>query len=115
MPYISEKIALSPEQDRRRRLMDDDKEAIRILYGTGKYSLNDLAKDFGVSKTTVLRTVNPASELRRKEYCKAHWRDHPQTKEQRAASARNTRRYKQRLYLAGELTKSDNMDDERSA
>ena len=113
MPYVSEKIALSPEQDRRRKLMDDDKEAIRVLYGTGRYSMNDLAKDFGVSKTTVLRIVNPASAQHNLDYSKAHWREHRQTKEQRAASARNTRQYKQHLYLSGALTKSDNPDNER--
>lgn len=103
MPYKSDKFSLSPEQDRRRKLLDDDKEAIRILYATGKYSLQTLANDFGVSKKTVLLIVNADSAERSRAYKKEHWREFQQTKEEHAAAVRKTRRYKHQLYVNGEL------------
>lgn len=50
MPYKSEKIKLKETQDRRKKLTDKQREQIKELYGTGHYSLNDLAKQFNVSK-----------------------------------------------------------------
>lgn len=56
MPYKSEKIKLPKELDRRVKLTDQQREEIKELYGTGCYSLNGLAKQYGVSKKTVLLT-----------------------------------------------------------
>ena len=61
MPYKSEKIKLKGLQDRRKRLTDEQREVIKELYGTGLYSLNDLAKKFNVSKKTILLIVNKDS------------------------------------------------------
>lgn len=110
MPYKSDKLSLSPEQDRRRKLLDDDKEAIRTLYALGKYSLQTLANAFGVSKKTVLLIVNADSAERSRQYNKEHWREFQQTKEEHAAAVRKTRRYKHQLYVNGELTPARETD-----
>lgn len=110
MPYKSDQFSLSQAQDRRRKLLDDDKEAIRILYATGKYSLRTLANDFGVSKKTVLLIVNADSAERSRQYKKEHWREFKQTKEEHAAAVRKTRRYKHQLYVNGELTPAQETD-----
>ena len=59
MPSKSETIRLPPEYDRRRRLTDEQKDEIKHKYSTGLYSLNNLAKEYSVSKKTVLLIVNP--------------------------------------------------------
>lgn len=103
MPYKSEKIKLSGLQDRRKRLTDEQRKEIDILYGTGVYSLNDLAKKFGVSKKTILLIVNKDSAEKAKQYRKAHWRDWQRTGEERNEDVRNYRKYKQELYKDGKL------------
>lgn len=75
MPYKSEKIKLTKEQDRRVKLSDNQKQEIRELYETGNYSLNGLAKQYGVSKKTILLIVNKESAEKAREYQKEHWKD----------------------------------------
>ena len=103
MPYKSEKIRLSGLQDRRKRLTDEQRKEIDILYGTGVFSLNDLAKKFGVSKKTILLIVNKDSAEKAKQYRKVHWRDWQRTGEERNEHVRNYRNYKQQLYKDGKL------------
>ena len=103
MPYKSENIPLRGLQDRRRKLTDEDRETIRNLYAEGKGSLKALADMFGVSKSTVGIIVNPAWAERVRQRNREHWRDYVD-REKLTASVRNLRRYKQELYLKGELT-----------
>lgn len=110
MPYKSEKIKLKGLQDRRKRLTDKQRAEIRELYGTGFYSLNDLAKKFSVSKKTILLIVNEESAERAKQYRKEHWRDWQRTGEEHNEAIKKTRKYKQSLYLDGKL-KDDDKDD----
>lgn len=107
MPYKSEKIKLSGLQDRRKRLTDEQRKEIDILYGTGAYSLNDLAKKFGVSKKTVLLIVNKDSAAKAKQYRKDHWRDWQRTGKEWNEAVRNHRNYKQQLYKDGKLKEED--------
>lgn len=107
MPYKSEKIKLKGLQDRRKRLTDEQRNEIKELYGTGHYSLNDLAKRFGVSKKTVLLIVNSDSAERAKQYRKEHWREWQRTGEEWNETVRNYRRYKQELYKDGKLKEDD--------
>ena len=107
MPYKSEKIKLKGLQDRRKRLTDEQREEIKKLYETGYYSLNDLAKRFNVSKKTILLIVNNDSAERAKQYRKEHWKEWQQVGKEHSEAIMNTRRYKQELYLKGEL-KEDN-------
>lgn len=103
MPYKSENIKLPQEYDRRRKLMDEQKEVIKHKYSTGLYSLNNLAKEYKVSKKTILLIVNPESKRKSDERIKEHWRDYQPTKEERNKITAEHRRYKQELYKSGKI------------
>lgn len=103
MPYKSEKIKLKGLQDRRKRLTDEQRKAIRELYGTGFYSLNDLAKRYNVSKKTILLIVNSESAERAKQYRKEHWKDWQRTGAEHNEAIKRTRKYKHELYKDGKL------------
>lgn len=107
MPYKSEKIKLKGLQDRRKKLTDEQREAIRELYGTGFYSLNDLAKRFGVSKKTILLIVNSESAERAKQYRKDNWKEWQSTKEKHREAIKKTRHYKHQLYKDGKLKEDE--------
>lgn len=108
MPYKSEKIKLNETQDRRKRLTSEQRKEIKNLYGTGFYSLNGLAKEYKVSKKTILLIVNEESAEKAKQYRKEHWKQWERTGDERAKTVRNYRKYKQELYLKGELKEDDN-------
>ena len=108
MPYKSEKIKLKDTQDRRKKLTDEQRKEISELYGTGNYSLNGLAKQFGVSKKTILLIVNKDSAEVAKQYRKEHWKEWQRKGEEHNRAVRNTRKYKQNLYLKGELKEDEN-------
>lgn len=107
MPYKSEKIKLKGLQDRRKRLTDEQRKEIKELYGTGCYSLNGLAKQFEVSKKTILLIVNENSAEKAKQYRKEHWKEWQQTGKEHNEAIKKTRRYKQSLMLKGELKEED--------
>jgi predicted DNA-binding protein YlxM (UPF0122 family) len=111
MPYKSEKIKLKDLQDRRKRLTDKQREEIKKLYGTGGYSLNDLAKRYNVSKKTVLLILNKDSAEKAKQYRKDHWRQWQRKGEEWNETVKKTRKYKQELYEKGEL-REDSEDNE---
>lgn len=103
MPYKSEKLKLPPSKDRRRKLTDEQKEEIRSIYAEGKCGTRSLAKQFGVSRSTIQVIVNPAIKQRHHDYRSKHWRDYRPSKEEWAATMKEHRHYKQELYLKGEL------------
>ena len=103
MPYKSEKIKLPPEFDRRRKLTDDQRDEIRHKYSTGLYSLNGLAKEYNVSKKSILLIVNPESKRKNDERNKDHWKEYIPSKEERNAIMTEHRRYKQELYKSGKI------------
>lgn len=103
MPYNSEKIKLSETQDRRRKLTKEQKEEIKAIYATGVCGTRPLAKQFGVSRSLIQIIVNPSIAQKRKEYTKNNWAKYRTTKEERAEIQREHRRYKQELYVKGEL------------
>lgn len=103
MPYKSEKIRLKDTQDRRKKLTNEQRKEIKELYGTGSYSLNQLAKQYEVSKKTILLIVNENSAEVAKQYRKEHWKEWQRKGEEHNRAIRNTRKYKQELYLKGEL------------
>lgn len=103
MPYKSEKIKLKGLQDRRKKLTDEQREEIKKLYETGFYSLNNLAKKFGVSKKLILLTVNENSAEKAKQYRKEHWKEWQGSKKEHREAIKKTRRYKQKLYTEGKL------------
>lgn len=107
MPYKSEKIKLKETQDRRKKLTERQREEIKELYATGLYNLNGLAKRFEVSKKTILLIVNEESAARAKQYRKDHWKEWQKVGEEHNKAIQNTRKYKQSLYLKGELNEDN--------
>ena len=103
MPFKSEKIRLSEKYDRRRKLTTDKKEEIKRKYETGHYSLNQLAKEYNVSKKTILLIVNSESKRKNDKRIKEHWKDYSATPEERNATMREHRRYKQELFKSGKI------------
>lgn len=104
MPYKSEKLKLIGIQDRRKKLTDEQREEIRKRYFDGSgWSLSALGSAFGVSKKTVLLIVNPHSAEMARKYQRENWREFRPTREKRNETVREHRRYKQQLYLRGEL------------
>ena len=97
MPYKVEKKRLPPELDRRRKLSDEQKDEIVHKYSTGLYSLNGVAKEYNVSKKTVLLIVNSESKRKNAERIKDHWRDYVPSKEERNAIMREHRAYKHKV------------------
>ena len=103
MPYKSEKLKLSDTQDRRRKLTDDQKEEIKRIYESGVCGTRPLAKQFGVSRSTIQVIVNPAIKQRRHDYIANNWRKYRPTKEEWAETIKEHRDYKQEVYLKREL------------
>lgn len=103
MPYKSEKIKLKDTQDRRRKITDVQREEIKELYKTGLYSWNTLADKYGVSKGTIGVIVSETRQASIKKYNKENWKDKALPRELQTEAIRKTRRYKQELYLKGEL------------
>ena len=103
MPYKSEKLKLPPTKDRRRKLTDEQKEEIRLIYAEGKVGTRPLAKQFGVSRSLIQIIVNPDIAERKRQYVKDHWRDYRPSKEEWAETIREHRHYKYELYKKGEL------------
>lgn len=105
MPYKSEKIRLPEHLDRRRKLSTEQKDEIKHKYSSGAYSLNGLAKEYNVSKKTVLLIVNPESKRKNDERIKEHWHDYQSATTERNKTVREHRAYKHQLYLDGKLRK----------
>jgi transposase-like protein len=103
MPYKSEKIPLTEEQDRRRKLTAEQKTEIVQLYATGFHSLRSLGRQFGVDKSCIAIIVNPDRAKAVSQRIKEHWQDYVPTREEHAEIMREHRHYKQGLYLKGEL------------
>lgn len=113
MPEKVDKMKLSQEQDRRRKLTDEQKEEIRKLYSTGMHSLNSLAREYGVSKKTILLIVNPDSKAKSDARIKAHWQDYYDREEHNKA-IKNLRNYKKDLLKKGELKENKSNFDIKS-
>lgn len=103
MPYKSEKIKLQGLQDRRRKLTDEDIAEIKSLYVPHVFGAQRIANMFGVSKRTILIIVSPQCKETVQKYNKEHWREHQQKGADWNEAMRKHRRYKQELYLKGEL------------
>jgi hypothetical protein len=103
MPFKSEKIKLPEKYDRRRKLTNYQKDEIRQKYESGFGSLQSIANDYGVSKKTILLIVNPKSKEKNDKRIKDHWKDYSSSTEERNATMREHRRYKQELFKSGKI------------
>lgn len=103
MPYKSEKIKLKNLQDRRRKLTDEDIAKIKEMYVPNVFGAQRIANMFGVSKRTIQMIVSHQVKETVKQYRKEHWREFQRKGEDWNKVIREHRRYKQALYLKGEL------------
>ena len=76
---------------------------IRKKYSTGLFSLMDLAKEYNVSKKSILLIVDPESKKKNDDHIKSHWKDYKPSLEERNKIMKEHRHYKQELYLKGKL------------
>lgn len=100
-------MKVGPEYDRRRKLTEEQKEEIKKIYASGVCGMRPLAKQFGVSRTTIQIIVNPERAAKVKQRIKDHWKDYQRPKEERTATMREHRQYKKMLYEQGKI-KEDN-------
>ena len=103
MASVVDKIKLPQSLDRSVKLVDKDRTKIKELYATGQYSLNQLARQYNVSKKTILLIVNINSKKKNDEYIKNHWKDFQESKEEHRLSITKTRRYKEYLLKQGKI------------
>lgn len=98
-----DKLKLNETQDRRRKLSDEQKKEIYHLYNNiGGYSLNMLAKQYQVSKKTILIIVNEDSKKKNDEHIKNNWKKY-YDKEKHRKAIQKTRQYKKQLLVKGEI------------
>lgn len=103
MPYKSEKIRIENTMyDRRRKLTQEQKEEIRAIYSTGACGTRPLARQFGVSRSTIRVIVLPRVAEKQKQRIKEHWKDYVD-REKLTKAVRELRRYKQKLYLENKI------------
>ena len=105
-PYEkAQTIHLDESLDRRIRVTEKQKEEIKKLYSGGNISHSKLAKMYSCSKTLIGMIVNPERAKSASERFKANWKKYydRRGKAYHAMKARNTRRYKYRLYKDGIL------------
>lgn len=106
MPYKSEKIKLPSELDRRRKLSEEQKEEIRYKYETGLYSQRKLASEYNVSRRLIQFVLDKDKYERAKEQRRERGKDgrYAYSKEEWAATMREHRQYKQKLYVDGKIS-----------
>ena len=107
MPYKSDRIRIDgTKYDRRIKLSDDQKEHIKWLRDEEGLSYGKLAKMFGVSKSLIQIIINKEMYDRIRELAKirrAKGLVRKPTKEEWAATMREHRRYKQKLYMENKI------------
>lgn len=103
MPYKSEKIKLPRELKRNVKLSLEDREEIRLRRAVFGTSYNMLAKEFGVSKRLVQFICNPEKEMEAKKRLQQAKKNgkYRYSQKYHSEQVRETRRYKQNLYLQG--------------
>jgi hypothetical protein len=106
MPYKSEKIKIAnTKYDRRIKLTDEQREAIREEYAKGEKGARVLAKEYGVSRSLIRFVVMPEKYERSKEMFRERRKDgrYDISSEEWRDLIKERRRYKQKLYLEGKI------------
>lgn len=110
MPYKSEKIVIAnTKHDRRIKLTPEDKELILWLREEEQISYQKLANQFGVSKRLIIFVCKPESleACKNKRIERGGWKQY-YDKEKNTESVKETRNYKQKLYVKGEIKLKEN-------
>ena len=103
MPYKCESINLTGLSDRRRKLTDEQIMQAKLIRETTGAGWRTIAKQFGVSKTSVQRWCDDTYRQRVHDYNSRTWKNHQVKGEEWAKVMREHRRYKQKLYIEGRL------------
>lgn len=108
MPYKSESAgAIRPEDDRRRKLTDAQREEIRTQHAQGA-SQRALAVSFGVSRRLISFILDPAKEAAAKTaYVERRKDGRYYNPAKHTAQVRAHRRHKHKLYTEGRLDPKD--------
>jgi len=102
VPYKCEKLKLKHEQNRRVKLTVEQRQEILSLKGA--VSQRQLANDYGVDRRTISFIHSPeALEENKKRRAERGGSKIYYDKEKNTKAVRETRQYKQGLYLKGEL------------
>jgi DNA-binding XRE family transcriptional regulator len=105
MPYKSEKIKIEfTEKDKRIKLTDEQREKIKKDYSTGLISQRDLAKKYKVDRKTIYNILHEdkyqeqLERYKEEKHSKQYY-----NKEKHKDYIKTHRRYKQELYVKGEI------------
>ena len=104
MPYLCEKINLKETQKRSAKLTSEQRAEIAKKYTTGKYSQRALALEYGVSRRLVTFIIDPKKhEENLQRRAERGGSKQYYNKEKHTIAIREHRKYKQGLFLKGEL------------
>ena len=105
MPYKSEKIKIEfTNKDKRIKLTDEQREKIKKDYSTGLISQRGLARKYKVDRKTIYNILHPEKyqetleRYKEEKHSKQYY-----NKEKHKDYIKNHRRYKQELYVKGEI------------
>jgi hypothetical protein len=116
-PYAkAQTIKYSQEQDKRRKLTDEQRAEILRLHEEKKATYRGLAKQFGVSRRLITFICDPESARKNKEHIASTWRLYRERrgKKENARIAREFKNRKYKMYMNGELTEKPNTKGEKS-
>lgn len=104
MPYKAEKAGhIKPEDDKRVKLTDAQREEIRELYKLPDYSQRRLAGQFGVSRRLISFILDPKKQERQKEqYAQRRKDGRYYNKDAHTKSIREHRHHKTRAVQRGQ-------------
>lgn len=116
MPYKAEKAGLiKPEDDKRVKLTDEQREEIRELYKLPDYSQRRLAGQFGVSRRLITFILDPEKAKRQKEQFAERQKDgRYYDKDKHTESVREHRHHKHKLYQEGKLELQEDSDHDQA-
>ena len=106
MPYKSEKIKIANTKfDRRIKLTDEDKKLIIWLREEEEISYQKLANRFNVSKRSIIFICKPETleACKKKRAERGGWKQY-YDKDKNTESIKDTRNYKQKLYVENKIT-----------
>lgn len=113
VPYKAEKAGhIKPEDDKRVKLTEEQREEIRELYKLPDYSQRRLAGQFGVSRRLIQFIVDPEKQEAAKQgYAERRKDGRYYDKDKHTKSIREHRHRKDKLYKEGKLELQEDPDN----
>ncbi len=104
MTYKSDTMRLPAQLDRRVKLLPCQRRMIPVMYASGLYSGNGLAREWKVSKRVIQFILCPDRQIKNlKDRAGRGGSKQYYDKTENTAAVRNSRRYKHECYKRGEL------------